>query len=130
MENAIFSRGQTRTAPEKRWGTTGTPSRPVSIRCVLLVDCYYNGPSGLELRMEYLETILEELKKIKVIVYIIPGRAVETVNRFRNPLAVKTPMNVLVMPAGPARRPLGKMNREGIQVIRDALSKVYKSSPK
>ncbi len=218
---------------------------------VLLVDCYYNGPSSLELRREYYEAILEELKEIKVIVYVIPGRTgtaitpvdiaimsgnydrviaikeatgdldrmaeerslmpdmsimsgdddktfemmkrpdikaagvisvtsniapaavsamvqallkndiktaqeylkklkplfsivtvkakskrtlsdgrtVETIDRFRNPLAVKTAMNVLGMPAGPVRKPLGKMTREGMQVVRDALSAVYTSSP-
>ncbi len=218
---------------------------------VLLVDCYYNGPSSLELRREYYEAILEELKEIKVIVYVIPGRTgtaitpvdiaimssrydrviaikeatgdldrmaeerslmpdmsimsgdddktfemmkrtdikaagvisvtsniapaavssmvrallkndiktaeehlkklkplfsivtvkakskrklpdgrvVETVDRFRNPLAVKTLMNVLGMPAGPVRKPLGKMTREGIDIVRNALKNVYETSP-
>jgi 4-hydroxy-tetrahydrodipicolinate synthase len=41
---------------------------------VLIVDCYYNGPSSLELRREYYETILEAFKTIKIIVYVIPGR--------------------------------------------------------
>ena len=31
----------------------------------------------------------------------------------RNPLPVKTLMNILGMPAGPCRQPLGKMNRAG-----------------
>jgi 4-hydroxy-tetrahydrodipicolinate synthase len=218
---------------------------------VLLVDCYYNGPSSLELRREYYEAILGKYKDIKVIVYVIPGRTgtaispvdiaimsntynrviaikeatgdldrmaeerslmpdmsimsgdddktfdmmirqdiraagvisvtsniapaavsamvqallendiktaknylkklkplfsivtvkaksmrklpdgrtVETVDRFRNPLAVKTVMNVLGIPAGPVRRPLGKMTREGIQVVRQALNTVYSASP-
>jgi 4-hydroxy-tetrahydrodipicolinate synthase len=42
---------------------------------VLLVDCYYNGPSSLELRREYYETVLGELPDAKIVVYVIPGRS-------------------------------------------------------
>ncbi|MFZ1864944.1 MAG: 4-hydroxy-tetrahydrodipicolinate synthase [Polyangiales bacterium] len=41
---------------------------------VLLVDCYYNGPSSLELRSEYYERILERVPEIPVMPYVIPGR--------------------------------------------------------
>jgi 4-hydroxy-tetrahydrodipicolinate synthase len=41
---------------------------------VLLVDCYYNGPSSLELRDEYYAPILEALNDIKIVIYVIPGR--------------------------------------------------------
>jgi 4-hydroxy-tetrahydrodipicolinate synthase len=41
---------------------------------VLLVDCYYNGPSSLELRTEYYERILDEVPDIPVMPYVIPGR--------------------------------------------------------
>jgi len=41
---------------------------------VLLVDCYYNGPSSLELRTEYYERILQEVPDIPVMPYVIPGR--------------------------------------------------------
>ena len=40
----------------------------------LLVDCYYNGPSSLELRTEYYERILQEVPEIPLVPYIIPGR--------------------------------------------------------
>jgi 4-hydroxy-tetrahydrodipicolinate synthase len=40
----------------------------------LLVDCYYNGPSSLELRAEYYEPILERVPDIPVVPYVIPGR--------------------------------------------------------
>jgi 4-hydroxy-tetrahydrodipicolinate synthase len=40
----------------------------------LLVDCYYNGPSSLELRTEYYERIMAEVADIPVVPYIIPGR--------------------------------------------------------
>jgi 4-hydroxy-tetrahydrodipicolinate synthase len=41
---------------------------------VLLVDCYYNGPSSLELRTEYYEVIAKAFPKTAIIPYIIPGR--------------------------------------------------------
>ncbi len=44
------------------------------IDTVLLVDCYYNGPSSIELRDNYYREILEAYKDIKVVIYVIPGR--------------------------------------------------------
>ncbi|MBW2038716.1 MAG: 4-hydroxy-tetrahydrodipicolinate synthase [Deltaproteobacteria bacterium] len=41
---------------------------------VLLVDCYYNGPSSLELRTEYYEVIAKEFPQAFVTPYVIPGR--------------------------------------------------------
>ncbi len=41
---------------------------------VLLVDCYYNGPSSLELRNEYYGAIAKNFPQIFVTPYIIPGR--------------------------------------------------------
>lgn len=40
----------------------------------LLVDCYYNGPSSLELRTEYYERILEHVPAFPLVPYVIPGR--------------------------------------------------------
>lgn len=41
----------------------------------LLVDCYYNGPSSLELRTEYYQRVLEAVPDIPIVPYIIPGRS-------------------------------------------------------
>ena len=41
---------------------------------VLLVDCYYNGPSSLELRTQYYEVITKAFRKTFVVPYVIPGR--------------------------------------------------------
>jgi len=41
---------------------------------VLLVDCYYNGPSSLELRQEYHARIAKACPQVDVIPYVIPGR--------------------------------------------------------
>jgi 4-hydroxy-tetrahydrodipicolinate synthase len=40
----------------------------------LLVDPYYNGPSSLEIRREYIEPIAKSFPGIQLIPYIIPGR--------------------------------------------------------
>jgi 4-hydroxy-tetrahydrodipicolinate synthase len=41
---------------------------------VLLVDCYYNGPSSLELREEYYRRVLDAVAGIPIVPYVIPGR--------------------------------------------------------
>jgi 4-hydroxy-tetrahydrodipicolinate synthase len=219
----------------------------VGIRCVLLVDPYYNGPSSLEIRREYVEPIARKFPEIQVIPYVIPGRtgtqllpqdlamlhqqyknvgvvkeatgnlanmrltrklcgpsftilsgdddktytmmttpeiaasgvisvmsniaprAVRDMAQYildgrteearnlcdalqplfdivtvktteetpfgpvtckaRNPLACKTLMNVLGMPSGPCRRPLGKMTRNGLEVVLANARRVYEKDP-
>src|SRR4030042_846441 len=46
----------------------------VGADAVLLVDPYYNGPSSLEIRREYIEPIAKSFPSIQLIPYIIPGR--------------------------------------------------------
>jgi len=46
----------------------------VGAQAALLVDCYYNGPSSLELRTQYYELIAKAFRKILIVPYIIPGR--------------------------------------------------------
>lgn len=41
---------------------------------VLLVDPYYNGPSSLEIRKEYVEPVAREFPDMEIISYVIPGR--------------------------------------------------------
>jgi len=40
----------------------------------LLTDPYYNGPSSLEIRREYVGPVAERFPEIQVIPYVIPGR--------------------------------------------------------
>lgn len=214
---------------------------------VLLVDPYYNGPSSLEIRREYVEPVAKRFPEIDVIPYIIPGRTgtqmlpedlailygqypnVRTVKeatgdlenmartrevcgddytilsgdddktfdmitndairasgvisvlsnvapraltdyvtlllegkraaaeklleglkplfglvtvktleetpygpvtcRARNPLAVKTLMNILGMSAGPCRQPLGRMTAKGVQVVLETARTVQRTAP-
>ncbi|MDP2645285.1 MAG: 4-hydroxy-tetrahydrodipicolinate synthase [Desulfobacterales bacterium] len=44
------------------------------VDAVLLVDPYYNGPSSLEIRKEYIAPIAEAFPEIQIIPYVIPGR--------------------------------------------------------
>jgi 4-hydroxy-tetrahydrodipicolinate synthase len=46
----------------------------VGAQGLLLVDCYYNGPSSLELRTQYYEVIARAFRKAFVVPYVIPGR--------------------------------------------------------
>ena len=219
----------------------------LGVKCVLLVDPYYNGPSSMEIRREYIEPIAKKFPEVKVIPYIIPGRTgtqlypqdlailrkqypnvscvkeatgdlknmeltrqlcgdefdilsgdddktytmmispdiqasgvisvmsnvapssivcmvhylldgneeaanviaqalqplfnIITVKtqeetqygpvtcKARNPLACKTLMNVLGMPSGPCRQPLGKMTRGGLEAVLTNVRKVYDANP-
>lgn len=49
--------------------------------------------------------------------------------RARNPLPIKTLMNILGMPAGSCRQPLGKMTAEGFQVVLSAARAVHEQNP-
>ncbi|MEM2103346.1 MAG: 4-hydroxy-tetrahydrodipicolinate synthase [Candidatus Bathyarchaeia archaeon] len=217
------------------------------VRAVLLVDPYYNGPSSLEIRREYIAPIAERFPEVQIIPYVIPSRTgtqllpqdiavlhrqygnvsavkeatgdfenmrltrklcgddfeilsgdddktfgmmteatirasgvisvisniapaavqkmttlilngivdeaekmcrklsplfqlvtVKTIEetpfgkinvKARNPLPCKTLMNILGMPAGPLRPPLGKMTRKGLEFVLNAVRTVYERSP-
>jgi 4-hydroxy-tetrahydrodipicolinate synthase len=44
------------------------------VEAVLLVDPYYNGPSSLEIRREYVAPVANMFPQTQIIPYIIPGR--------------------------------------------------------
>ncbi|MCB9595952.1 MAG: 4-hydroxy-tetrahydrodipicolinate synthase [Sandaracinaceae bacterium] len=50
-------------------------ARGLGASAALLVDCYYNGPSSLELRREYYERVLKAVPDIPIVPYVIPGRS-------------------------------------------------------
>jgi len=45
------------------------------IRNILLVEPYYNGPSSIEIRREYMEPVAREFPDVEFIPYVIPGRS-------------------------------------------------------
>jgi len=49
-------------------------SAALGVDAVLLVDPYYNGPSSLEIRKEYVGPVARAVPDIQVIPYVIPGR--------------------------------------------------------
>jgi 4-hydroxy-tetrahydrodipicolinate synthase len=50
-------------------------------------------------------------------------------DRYRNPLPIKTLMAGLGMPSGACRRPLGRMTRAGVEVVRAAARQVWQRNP-
>ncbi|MDI6688700.1 MAG: 4-hydroxy-tetrahydrodipicolinate synthase [Desulfobacterales bacterium] len=44
------------------------------VEALLLVDPYYNGPSSLEIRREYVAPVAKTFPGVQVIPYVIPGR--------------------------------------------------------
>ncbi len=42
---------------------------------ILLVEPYYNGPSSIEIRREYMGPVAEKFAELEVIPYVIPGRS-------------------------------------------------------
>jgi 4-hydroxy-tetrahydrodipicolinate synthase len=57
------------------------------------------------------------------------GQSVMVNDRYRNPVAIKTLMAGLGMPSGPGRRPLGKMTKAGVDVVRNAARQVWERNP-
>ncbi|MGM0453600.1 MAG: 4-hydroxy-tetrahydrodipicolinate synthase [Thermodesulfobacteriota bacterium] len=53
----------------------------------------------------------------------------EVTCRARNPLPIKTLMQLLGLPAGGCRQPLGKMTKNGIETVIDAARRVHQNAP-
>lgn len=49
-------------------------SQEAGADAVLMADPYYNGPSSLEIRREYLEPVAKSFPDMGIIPYVIPGR--------------------------------------------------------
>ena len=60
---------------------------------------------------------------------VVRGRELPVLDKFRNPLAIKTLMRGLGMIAGGCRRPLGRMSEAGVEVVRAAARAVWAASP-
>jgi 4-hydroxy-tetrahydrodipicolinate synthase len=74
----------------------------------------------------------ENLKPLYGLVTVITKEASpygEVVCRARNPLAIKTLMQLLGVPAGPCRSPLGKMSRAGLDVVVGIAKTVQENNP-
>ncbi len=45
-----------------------------AVDAILLVEPYYNGPSSVEIRREYMEPVARAFPDVQVVPYVIPGR--------------------------------------------------------
>ncbi|MBI4173372.1 MAG: 4-hydroxy-tetrahydrodipicolinate synthase [Candidatus Aenigmarchaeota archaeon] len=50
-------------------------AQELGYEAALLVDCYYNGPSSMELRQEYYSAVAGRFPELQLIPYVIPGRS-------------------------------------------------------
>lgn len=76
-----------------------------------------------------IQTALKPLLDLVVVTTTETSDFGEVNCRARNPLPLKTMMQILGMPGGPCRQPLGKMTRKGFNVVLDALKKVQTETP-
>lgn len=76
-----------------------------------------------------LQTALSPLLELVVITTEEESKYGPVKCRARNPLPVKTMMQILGMPCGPCRPPLGKMTEKGFAIALAALKKVQADNP-
>lgn len=67
--------------------------------------------------------------KTKDKVNLPDGKTAEIEYKFPNPVPVKTIMNGLGMNAGICRKPLGRLSRSGVEIVRNALKDVWRNNP-
>ena len=85
-----------------------------------------------EQRVDEAEKLMNDLKPLFEIVTVKTNEETEfgpVAVKSRNPVPCKILMNILGMPAGPLRKPLGIMTKKGLQVVLEATRKVYSSTP-
>ena len=68
---AVASTGKNSTAEAMELSTVAAK---MGFKSLLLVDPYYNAPSSLEIRKEYVEPLCRSLPEVSIIPYVIPGR--------------------------------------------------------
>lgn len=76
-----------------------------------------------------LQTALKPLLDLVVVTTFEQTSFGPVLCRARNPLPLKTMMQLLGMPAGPCRQPLGKMTRQGLDTVLAAMQKVQTANP-
>lgn len=91
-----------------------------------LVSCLKSGDT------DRADQLAEALKPLFGLVTVTTREATafgEVPCRARNPMAIKTFMSLLGMPAGPCRRPLGKMTRNGLDFVLSVARRVQSNNP-
>jgi 4-hydroxy-tetrahydrodipicolinate synthase len=57
------------------------------------------------------------------------GKTAQVTYKFPNPVPIKTMMVGLGMIKGPCKRPLGRLTKKGVTVVRNALKQVWAKDP-
>ena len=92
--------------------------------CQLLLAEQYEEANALKYKLQPLfDIVTVSVNRVE------GGRDRDIVDRFSNPMPIKTAMNMLGMPSGPCRQPLGKMSEEAVNIVRRSLAIVYEESP-
>ncbi|MCP4673266.1 MAG: 4-hydroxy-tetrahydrodipicolinate synthase [Desulfobacula sp.] len=76
-----------------------------------------------------IQTALKPLLDLVVVTTLEDSKFGQVSCRARNPLPLKTMMQILGMPGGPCRKPLGKMTKKGFNVVLHALKIVQAKNP-
>ncbi len=114
-------------SPEiKASGVISVMTNIVPKAVVDMVSCLENGDDE---KAKQIARTLEPLFNLVTVITKEKTPYGEVVCRARNPLAVKTLMQILGMPSGPCRQPLGKMNRAGLEVVLGAARSVQAENP-
>ncbi len=61
--------------------------------------------------------------------FTVRGKEEKVPQKFRNPLPCKTLMAGLGIDSGVCRRPLGKMSKKGVEIVRSAVKTVLERNP-
>ncbi|MEA2081216.1 MAG: 4-hydroxy-tetrahydrodipicolinate synthase [Elusimicrobiota bacterium] len=92
--------------------------------------------AGLSGRYGEAEEIHKKLRPLLEVITVttarteeIKGEQYKVMDKFRNPVPVKTLMSALGMPSGGFRAPLGSMTPSGVLTVRSALKSVWLLSP-
>ena len=92
--------------------------------CQFILAVQYQEAKSLMLRLQPLfDIVTVSVNRVE------KGWTRTIVDRFSNPMSIKTAMNMLGMPAGPCRQPLGKMSEEAVRIVRRALTILHEESP-
>jgi len=99
-----------------------------------MTQMVYNARNGNIKKAEEIQSELSPLCSVVTVKAknkrVLPnGEEVEIIDKYRNPVAIKTIMQVLGMPSGKLRKPLGKMSKSGLDILRDALVTVMENTP-
>jgi len=91
-----------------------------------MIDCFLENDKE---RAREIERILKPVMDCVTVKTEEVTSIGKVICKARNPLGIKTMMNVLGMPSGPCRQPLGKMTRAGMMNVIESVRAVYSASP-